>query len=105
MENIKLLQNKYTMKTKNSEEETNTEGGQEDFLNENEDLDYLNDTFKSLKIKELEYVRSLLDATLSEKRARFRMNKSKLVEDGVIPESSKSKDSWEARQEAEDDYV
>ena len=69
-----------------------------------DNLGYLKDTFAELKIKELEYVRTLLDSTLSEKRARFRLNKKQLVSNGSLP-APKSDDAWEKRQEAEDDYI
>ena len=87
-----------TIKTK--EEETNTEGGQEEFLNENEDLDYLKSTFEDMKIKELEYVSSLLSSILSEKRARFRMLNNKKNNGAPTPVPSSSYE-----QENDDDFI
>jgi|ERR1051326_4675432 hypothetical protein len=102
------------MKTPPAETKSNEEGheevasakGQKALMAQHEHLKYLNEVMADLPVKDLEYVRTLVDNHLGEKRARKKLvapvSADKLKAAGV---SSPSISKYDIEREDEADYI
>lgn len=90
---------------------TETKDPQQDHLDTHKDLAYINEILKGLKVKQLDYVRTLVDNHISEKRARHTMNKPKsavLKDAGYDVKSAPMEphiSSYDLQREDEDNYI
>ncbi len=91
-----------TSETTDTEENSTEQEAPKGSKNFKDSLSYLKDTFDELKIKELDYVQTLVDTCISEKRARFRLNKKSSGSDSLKPISDSK---WQQEQDEQDDYI